>query len=145
MTTLPSTPLPTVTLSVAQIVPLLPLMPTKSSVSPARVISLFRATLYSLPPSLLVSSVTVILAPLVTVLCLSASAGGSAAIAGAMLAQVITPVAISIANSFLVEQLLVPWLFAISETTTYALRASLQITLNTLFMKTLLLTYSKNE
>ena len=53
-----------------------------------------------------------------------------------MLAQVITPVAISIANSFLVEQLLVPWLFAISETTTYALRASLQITLNTLFIKT---------
>ena len=60
---------------------------------------------------------------------------GLSAIAGAMLAQVITPVAISIANSFLVEQLLVPWLFAISETTTYALRASLQITLNTLFIK----------
>ena len=143
MTTLPSTPLPTVTLSVAQIVPLLPLMLTKSPVSPARVISLFRATLYSLPPSLFRPSVTVILSLSVTVLCLPASAGGSAAIAGAMLAQVITPVAISIANSFLVEQLLVPWLFAISETTTYALRASLQITLNTLFMKTLLLTYSK--
>ena len=62
------------------------------------------------------------------------SGAGLAAIAGAMLAQVITPVAISIANSFLVEQLLVPWLFAISDTTTYALRASLQITLNTLFI-----------
>ena len=33
---------------------------------------------------------------------------GLSAIAGAMLAQVITPVAISIVNSFLVEQLLLP-------------------------------------
>ena len=66
---------------------------------------------------------------------LASSDAGSAAIAGAMLAQVITPVAISIVNSFLVEQLLLPLFFAISETTTYALRASLQITLNTLFIK----------
>ena len=42
----------------------------------------------------------------------------SSAITGAALAQVIIPVAISIANSFFVEQLLVPWLLAISETTT---------------------------
>ena len=71
----------------------------------------------------------------VTVVSTDGSKANIESIAGAMLAQVITPVAISIANSFLVEQLLVPWLFAISETTTYALRASLQITLNTLFIK----------